>query len=134
METKMGISELVGKTLTGVKVKAGDDEITFTADDGTSYLMHHDQDCCETVNVDDICGDLGDIIGSPIIVAEERVKSDEGEDVGEEYKEFTRKDSYDDGWTWTFYTLRTIKGTVTIRWYGSSNGYYSESVDFVKCV
>lgn len=115
----MNISELLGKTLTFITpTEPGDDAITFHCADGTKYEMYHSQDCCENVSVEDIEGDLQDLIGSPITQAEE-VGNDE-----------PAKDRYDESYTWTFYKLATIKGYVTIRWYGTSNGYYSESVDF----
>lgn len=115
------ISDLVGKTITKIDINADNDRITIECSDGDEYLMFHAQDCCENVSIEDINGDLNDLIGSPILQAEESSNSeDDPKYKGEE------------SWTWTFYKLATIKGYVTIRWYGSSNGYYSESVDFVK--
>ncbi len=88
--------------------------------------MYHEQDCCEGVSVEDICGDINDIIGTPILIAEESTSEENPSDAKPETIE------YQDSFTWTFYKLSTIKGSVTIRWYGESNGYYSESVEFVK--
>jgi len=135
MET--GIEQLLGKTLTAVVKNKDNDEIIFTVDDGTEYKMYHSQDCCESVLIDDINGDLNDLVGSPILVAEENSSSEHTpEQLAEKEKEKQEKgddyDNYEESFTWTFYKLATIKGYVDIRWYGSSNGYYSEGVDFIK--
>lgn len=119
------MSELVGKTLTAFKGGAGDDRIELVFSDGSIYVMHHSQDCCESVSVEDIIGDIGDLIGLPLLRAEEATSSDRPSDLPTpEYE--------DESQTWTFYKLATVKGWVDIRWYGSSNGYYSESVDLVR--
>jgi hypothetical protein len=110
---------LKGQTLTEVNVE--NERITFKTAAGDVYVMNHSQDCCEHVYVEDVVGDVSDLIGSPILLAEEI--SSEGEPALCEGEE---------SYTWTFYKLRTDAGDVTIRWYGSSNGYYSESVYFWK--
>lgn len=137
------IEILIGKTLKSVDNK--NDEIIFTTETGEVYRMYHSQVCCESVTVDDICGDLKDLIGHPIVAAEESSNSSEGttkydddyNTVGMEltnWPEGVAKPEYTPGsYTWTFYKLATNKGSVTIRWYGSSNGYYSEGVSFEKC-
>lgn len=131
------IKQLLGKTLTAVVKNADNDEIIFTVDDGTQYKMYHRQSCCEGVSIDDINGDLNDLVGSPILVAEENSSTDpSAEQIAEKEKRKLEEGDdyyeYDESFTWTFYKLATIKGYVDIRWYGSSNGYYSESVDVVK--
>lgn len=113
-------SDLLGKTLTEVR-QVGDDEIHFVTADGQTFKLYHEQDCCESVTIDDIEGDLQSLVGNPILVAEE-VSSTDSHNPSMEY----------DSFTWTFYKLATIKGHVDIRWFGSSNGYYSESVYFAK--
>jgi hypothetical protein len=121
----MNFSDLVGEVMVSITGKVGGEEIVFTSEKGDIYRMYHSQDCCESVEVEDICGDLDDLIGSPIVQAEESSNNEWPEGVKPpEYKE--------DSFTWTFYRIATAKGLVVIRWYGSSNGYYSESVDFVR--
>jgi hypothetical protein len=112
-------SQLLGQTL--VSAVHVDEEIIFKTDTGLIFKMYHRQDCCESVYIHDIVGDLDDLIGSPILTAE-CVEDGDTPPVDVEYK----PESY----SWTFYKLSTIKGSVTISWYGESNGYYSETADF----
>lgn len=118
----MTIDILVGMTMESVSNESNQ-RIVFRSVDGREFALYHIEDCCESVTVDDICGDLSDLVGSPILQAEETTSKDNPAGVAKEYQ---------DSFTWTFYRLATIKGQVVIRWYGESNGYYSESVDFVE--
>lgn len=121
MSVAWKFESLLGKTIDRVDgAREGSDEITIALSTGEKFRMYHDQDCCETVQVNDVCGDIADVIGSPILLAEEAVSRERPDDA----------DQSDDSQTWTFYKLSTIKGSVTISWLGESNGYYSEAVDF----
>jgi hypothetical protein len=78
--------------------------------------VYHAQDCCEYVAIEDVTGDAIDMVGHVLEMCEVVT-------------------SYDDppadtqgSHTWTFYKFGTIDGYVTVRWLGSSNGYYSEEV------
>lgn len=117
--------DLVGKTLT--EIKNNGDNLIFIASDGSKYKMFHYQDCCENVDIEDINGDLDDLIGTPILLAEEVSNY---EPISEADKQKTNDANQYGSCTWTFYKIATAKGYVDIRWFGESNGYYSESVDF----
>ena len=121
MSKEVEFKKLTWETLENIKVNASNNEIVFTCASGNIFKMHHIQDCCESVTIEDICGDLNDLVGSIVLNAEESTSGENPEGV---------KPDYQDSFTWTFYKIDTTKGSVTIRWYGDSNGYYSESVDF----
>lgn len=114
------IDELIGKTIKSIKI-VDECEIQIICEDGDEYVFYHEQDCCESVYIESIGGDIQNLVGKPIIMADESCNS-EGDPL----------DKWDESFTWTFYRFATIKGYVDIRWYGESNGCYSESVDFIK--
>jgi hypothetical protein len=117
-------NSMLGKTMVSVVGKAGGDEMIFTADDGKKFKFLHDQDCCESVDIVDIVGDLSDLEGSPIVEAEEVSNADDPSiPPTPEQQEYESQ-------TWTFYRFSTVKGSVLVRWLGTSNGYYSEAVNF----
>lgn len=115
------VASLIGITLSAVIVD--DDKILFETSNGKKYKLLHYQDCCESVTIESIVGDLADLIGEPLLIAEEST----GETPNDVHFEHT-PESY----TWTFYKFATRKGYVDIRWLGQSNGYYSESVEFIE--
>jgi len=114
----VNFSILIGKTLS--KIEVCNDVIDFLTTCGKHYQMYHERDCCESVHLEDISGiPIQDLIGYPVLIADERTNSGKSDE-----------DPY--SFTWTFYELATINGAVTIRWYGTSNGYYSEKVSFLE--
>lgn len=112
----MRFEELVGKTIYKWSINNDNDILNLYATNGKVYSLYHYQDCCESVSIEDINGDLDDLLDTPILMAEESSNDDSS--------------GHYESATWTFYRLATVKGYITIRWLGVSNGYYSESVSF----
>ena len=110
----MNIENMIGKVFTSV---TQDGETMTFANDKEVFTFLHYQDCCESVSIEDIVGDLSDLEGEPLLIAEE-VSG-----------EAPVLDGYHECVEWTFYKFATRKGYVDVRWLGESNGYYSASVD-----
>ena len=117
------VSDMLGKTMVSVVRHPHDEEdvLYFTDTENNRWKMYHYQDCCESVYLEDVVGNLEDLVGSPLLMSELVSSTEEDLEYGEHC-------------TWTFYKFATIKGYVTLRWYGTSNGYYSEGVEFEKII
>ena len=103
-----------GLKIIDVVVGDAQESLTLRLEDGNKILFWHYQDCCEEVYIEDIDIDITDLIGTTLVSIE--VASNEScENHGHQ--------------TWTFYKIQTDKTCATVRWFGESNGYYSESVD-----
>lgn len=117
--TKVDFDSLKGEIFRKIEVDDKKEFIKLHCDDDKFYTLEHYQDCCESVFLEDVCGNINDLLDTPILLANEVTSRDNPKGNPESF-------------TWTFYTLSTIKGTITLRWYGESNGYYSEGVDLFK--
>ena len=114
------MSDMIGKQFQSITVNRGDgdDSITFVAYTGEVYKFYHQQDCCEDVEIEDVCGHWDDLLHTPLLVCE--ISDNRTGDNGQGSE------------TWTFYKFATVNGWVDVRWYGTSNGYYSEEVSFER--
>lgn len=121
----ISIASLLGETITEIQgMEKGSEEVTFRSASGRSWCMWYEPDCCAGCDIEDVCGDVADLIGSPIVMAED-VSNDASLVPPQDPKGYSAESE-----TWTFVKLATAKGYVTLRWYGSSNGYYSEEPSF----
>lgn len=122
----VGIENLIGQTLSYYDLNHHKTELVFVNNSGDTWTFYHEQDCCESVYLDDVSGELEDILDSEILSAYESSRSLTDEENFES--------GHDECSDWYFYHIATIKGSVVLRWIGSSNGYYSTqvSIDFQK--
>lgn len=110
------IDTLVGEVLTHVDIDEEHNQIQLTTESGRIVTLHHVQDCCEYVCIEDTNGDWLALVGKPLVESSEHVVSDFD---GESHESSTE----------TTFTFKVDGATVINRWIGSSNGYYSEHVD-----
>jgi hypothetical protein len=107
------------KKVVGLKQNSG--EVMFICKDNYVVKMYHEQDCCESVYLD----------SADSIDNNDDIYTDCNWCIMEIVDNVNRggKREWTESFTWTFYKMKTNKGYDTLRWYGESNGYYSEKVD-----
>lgn len=103
-----------GRVITSIDgMNKDSEEVNIHFVDGGVLTLRHEQDCCESVDLQDFYGE--DERGVVLSFEERSADADDDENVSE-------------SGTWTFYSIQTTTGEIWMRWLGESNGYYSESV------
>ena len=101
----VNVEALIGLTLRRC-VRDGN-EIHLYANNGLTFSLGNPRDA----EIEDICGELVDLVGSPITMAEEESWDD---DPSDDYSRLA----------WYYYKFATVKGYVTIR-FECTDGYYA---------
>ena len=149
----IAVSLMVGLTPTKVERSSdifndyfySNEKIIFHFDDDVTLVLTHEQSCCEDVTLEDVVGDLNDLVGHPLLVSELRTtyEAEEARGLGdlEEYElnegdvECIKRTFADaEAYEWAFYEFRNIKSSVTLRYVGESTGYYSTDVNFFVAI
>ena len=115
------LKDLKGKRVLAVNgLKAGSEAADFLLSDGSIFEMAYRPDCCASCRILEMDCTPEDFIDQEILHAEEVSNEIDPEPEGRG----------DESHTWTFVKFTTPKGHFMVRWYGESNGYYSESPSF----
>jgi len=117
------LASLIGEVITRASlIKESGGDCVEIETDSSVYKMYHQRDCCEHVYLDyDSEQDLQHLVGQRVVNArlEHNTELPPLEDVDVEY-------------LWTFYIFELETDTVVLRWFGTSNGYYSMDVSIRK--
>lgn len=123
-EFQAQVADIVGKRVLAVNgLKKDSEAVDFLLSDGSVFEMAYHPDCyasCYILELDCAPEDFVD----QVVLSAEVVSNAENPPPPGEYA----PDSY----TWTFVKFSTSKGHFTVRWYGESNGYYSETPSFTR--
>lgn len=117
----MNWHDLIGQTITEISAPIGDAEILIRTAQG-GIRAFHEVDCCESVDLMRVDGDVETLIGGVVTMAED--------DTGCVPPDWAEKAYEGESVTWTKLTLGTASGSVHFWVCGSSNGYYSETLEF----
>lgn len=98
------------KNISGLE--KGSQEVYFECEDGTKYFLYHYQVCSEKVYIEEIAGNINDIIGCKINIAD--VVTSGNSNI----------------FLQTFFTLSSDKGSLIFRWIGESVGSVLVDVSF----
>ena len=108
---RVGISHLLGKMVESITLNDDKTELTIVCKGGYRYLMMHEQDCCESVWLDDLDGELSDWQNVTVLEASESASLADSTEM-----------------QWTFYRLACNLHSLCLRWCGSTDSVYSMGV------
>lgn len=61
------LKPMLGRVIRSVRLAPDKTELIFEADNNVRFRFYHEQDCCEKVAIEDVVGDLEDLIDAPVL-------------------------------------------------------------------